>query len=155
MFVLFAPQNHYPWVVLCEHFKWNFKMIMRSTYSRLILYYYSGILCQTSRNQNDDIFTIHNPAFAEHICASDIYPREFQFNKANTSDVNIKVIGNNIHTSVYDKRDDFGFPIVNFPWLSGDVPRILSNDIYISQLVRFARCCTSVFDFQSKKSSNY
>ena len=39
-------------------------------------------------------------------------------------DLNIKVIGSDIHTSVYDKRDDFGFPIVNFPWLSGDVPRL-------------------------------
>ena len=65
-------------------------------------------------------------------------------------DLKTKVIGNYIHTSVYDKRDDFGFPIVNFPWLSGDVPRLLSYSIYISQLVRFARCCTSVFDFHSK-----
>ena len=65
-------------------------------------------------------------------------------------DLNIKVIGNDIHTSVYDKRDDFGFPIVNFPWLSGDVPRLPSYGIYISQLVWFARCCTSVFDFHSK-----
>ena len=56
----------------------------------------------------------------------------------------------NIHTSVYDKCDDFGFPIVNFPSLSGDIPRLLSYGIYISQLVRFARCCTSVFDFHSK-----
>ena len=58
---------------------------------------------------------------------------------------NLIFIGNDIHTSVYDKRDDFGFPIVNFPWLSGDVPRLPSYGIYISQLVRFARCCTSVF----------
>ena len=78
-------------------------------------------------------------------------------NKANTSnretsflDLNIKVIGSNIHTSVYDKRDDLGFPIVNFPWLSGDVPRLQSYGIYISQLVLFARCCTSVLDFHSK-----
>ena len=83
-------------------------------------------------------------------------------NKANTSDketsfldLNIKVIGNDIHTSVYDKRDDFGFPIVNFPWLSGDVPRLQSYGIYISQIVRFARFCTSFFDFHSKKSSNH
>ena len=87
----------------------------------------------------------------------DIYPAELQLNKANTSakeasflDLNIKVIGSDIHTSVYDKRDDFGFPIVNFPWLSGDVPRLPSYGIYISQLVRFARCCTSVLDFHSK-----
>ena len=62
-------------------------------------------------------------------------------NKANTSDkeisfidLNMKVIGNNIRTSVYDKRDDFGFPIVNSPWLSGDVPRLPSYGIYILQL---------------------
>ena len=89
----------------------------------------------------DDIFTIDNSAFAEY--NPDIYPRELQLNNANTSDketsfldLNIKVIGNN----VYDKRDDFGFPIVNFPWLNGDVPRLPKYGIYISQLVRFARC---------------
>ena len=37
-----------------------------------------------------------------------------------------------------------------FPWLSVDVPRLPSYGVYISQLVRFARCCTSVFDFHSK-----
>ena len=77
-------------------------------------------------------------------------------NKANTSDKetsfldsNIKVIGSDVHTSVYDKRDDFGFPIVNFPLLSGDVPRLPSYCVYISHLVRCARCCTSVSDFNS------
>ena len=103
----------------------------------------------------DDIFTIDNPEFEKHI--SDIYLAELQLNKANTSDkessfidLNIKVIGSDIHTSVYDKRDDFGFPIVYFPWLSGDVPRLPFYGIYILQLVRFARCCTSVLDFHSK-----
>ena len=102
----------------------------------------------------DDIFTIDNPEFEKYI--PDIYPAERQLNKANTSaktsflDLNIKIVGSHIHTSVYDKRDDFGFPIVNFPWLSVDVPRLPSYGIYIWQLVRFARCCTSVLDFRSK-----
>ena len=39
-------------------------------------------------------------------------------------DLNIKVVGDDIHFSVYDKRDDFEFLIVNFPWWSGDVPRL-------------------------------
>ena len=39
---------------------------------------------------------------------------------------------------------------VNFPWLSGDVPRLPSYVVYISQFVRFARCCTKVSDFHSK-----
>ena len=45
----------------------------------------------------DDLFTIDNPEFAEHI--PDIFPRELQLNKANTSDketsffdLNIKVV---------------------------------------------------------------
>ena len=65
----------------------------------------------------DDIFTIDNPEFEKDI--PDIYPAELQLNKTNTSDketsfldLNIKVIGSDIHTSVYDKRDDFRFPIV-------------------------------------------
>ena len=62
-----------------------------------------------------------------------------------------KVIGSDVHsTSVYDKRDDVGFHNVNCPWLSGDVPRLSSYGVYISQLVRLARCCTSVSDFNSK-----
>ena len=103
----------------------------------------------------DDIFTIDNPGFEKYI--PDIYPAELKLNKANTSeeetsflDLNIKVIGSDIHTSIYDQHDDFGFPFVNFPWLSGDVPRLPSYGIYISQLVRFARYCTSVLDFHSK-----
>ena len=82
----------------------------------------------------DDIFTIDNPEFEKHI--PDIYPTELQLNKANipgkeTSflDLNIEVIGSDVHTSVYDKRDDFGFSIVNFPWLSGDVPRLPSYGV--------------------------
>ena len=108
----------------------------------------------------DDILTIDNPEFEKHI--PDIYPTELQLNKAITSDketsfldFDIKVFGSDVHTSVYDKRDDFGFPIVNFPWFSGDVPRFPSYVVYISQLVRFARCCTSVYDYPFQKSSNY
>ena len=109
----------------------------------------------TSRYLDDIlVFTIDNPEFEKYI--PDIFPAELQLNKANTSDkasfldLNIKVIGSDIHTSVYDKRDDFGFPIVNFPWLSCDVPRLPSYGIYISKLVRFTRCRTSVLDFHSK-----
>ena len=109
----------------------------------------------------DDIFTIDNPEFEKHI--PDRYPAELQLNEANTLDKetslldfkNIKVVGSDIHASVYDKRDDFGYPIVIFPWLSGDVSRLPSYGVYILQLVRFARCCTSVLDFHSKKSLNY
>ena len=45
---------------------------------------------------------------------------------------------------VDDKRDDFDFDIVNFPFLDGDVPRSASYGVYISQLIRFARVSSHV-----------
>ena len=105
----------------------------------------------------DDIFIIDNPEFERHI--PDIYLTELQLHIASTSDketsfldLDIEVIGSGVRASVCNKRDVFGFPIVNFPWLSGDVPRLPSYGVYISQLVRFARCCTSVSDFNYKTS---
>ena len=44
-----------------------------------------------------------------------------------------------VSSKIYDKRDDFDFDIVNFPFLDGDVPRRASYGVYISQLIRFAR----------------
>ena len=51
---------------------------------------------------------------------------------------------------MYDKRDDFNFEIVNFPFLDGDVPRSPSYGVYISQLIRFARVCSIVDDFNNR-----
>ena len=53
-------------------------------------------------------------------------------------------------SKIYDKRDDFNFEIVNFPFLDGDVPRSPSHGIYISQLIRFARVCSNVEDFNKR-----
>ena len=37
----------------------------------------------------------------------------------------------------------------NFPLLDGDVPRSTSYGVYISQLIRFARVCSNVDDFNN------
>ena len=49
-----------------------------------------------------------------------------------------------------NKRDDFDFDIVNFPFLDGDVPRRASYGVYISQLVGFARVCNHAADFNDR-----
>ena len=50
-----------------------------------------------------------------------------------------ELVNNNVNdivsSKIYDKRDDFIFEIVNFPFLKGDNPRSLSYGVYISQLV--------------------
>ena len=51
---------------------------------------------------------------------------------------------------IYDKRDDFDFEIVNFPFLDGDVPRSTSYGVYISQLIPFARASSYVADFNTR-----
>ena len=50
---------------------------------------------------------------------------------------------------MYDKRKDFDFDIVNFPFLDDDVPRRPSYGVYISQLIRFARAPSHVTDFNN------
>ena len=51
---------------------------------------------------------------------------------------------------MYDKRDDFDFEIVNFPFLDGDIPRSTSYRVYISQLIRFARASSHVADLNTR-----
>ena len=53
-------------------------------------------------------------------------------------------------SKIYDKRDDFDFDIVNFPFLDGDVPRRSCYGVYISQLIRFAPVCSHFDDFHTR-----
>ena len=83
---------------------------------------------------------------------SQIYPSELQLNKANASDTEAAFLDLHlsISTKIYDKRGDFDFEIVNFPFLDGDVPRSTSYGVYISQLIRFARASSYVADFNTR-----
>lgn len=46
-----------------------------------------------------------------------------------------------LHPKIYDKIDDFGFPIVHCPFLDCDIVPASSYGMYISQMVRFAIKC--------------
>ena len=39
-------------------------------------------------------------------------------------------------TSIYDKGDDFNFHIINFPFLSSNIPSSPGYDVFISHLIR-------------------
>ena len=86
-----------------------------------------------------------------------IYPSELQLDKANTSytealflDLHMSISNGFVSSKIYDKRDDFDFDIINFPFLDGDVPRRPSYGVYISQLIRFARVCSHVNEFNTR-----
>ena len=55
-----------------------------------------------------------------------------------------------ISTKIYDKRDDFGFETVNFPFLDGDISRPISYGVYIAQVFRFAKASSHVDDFNAR-----
>ena len=81
----------------------------------------------------------------------------FTLNKAYTSDteaafldLNLSIHNDTVSTKIYDRRDDFDFDIVNFPFLDGDVPRRHSYGVYICQLIRFARASSHVTDFNNR-----
>ena len=64
--------------------------------------------------------------------------------------MNLSITNGIVTSKIYDKRDDFNFEIVNFPFLDGDVPRSPSYVVYISQFIRFARVCSNIDDFSGR-----
>ena len=106
----------------------------------------------------DDLLNIDNPYFEGMV--NRIYPPELQLNKANTADteapfldLHLSISNGFVSSKIYDKRDDFDFDIVNFPFLDGDVPRSTSYGVYISQLIRFARVSSHVVGFNARNKS--
>ena len=54
---------------------------------------------------------------------------------------------NNVTTKLYDKRDAFGFHIVNSPLISSNISSAKAYGVYASQLIRYAHCCSNYSDF--------
>ena len=48
-----------------------------------------------------------------------------------------------LHTSIYDKRDDFNFQITNFSFLISNIPDSPAYGVFISQLIGYTRACSS------------
>ena len=105
----------------------------------------------------DVLLNIDNIYFENMVDRS--YPAEPELNKANSSDteapfldLNVSIYGT-VSTKNYDKRDDFDFDTVNFPFLDGDVLRRTSYGVYISQLIRFARASFNANDFNYRNKA--
>ena len=62
-------------------------------------------------------------------------------------DILISICGNRYVTEVYDKRDNFSFEIINFPFMSSNIPVNPTHGVYISQLVRISRICDTYDTF--------
>ena len=106
----------------------------------------------------DDVLSLNNPKFGDYIDV--IYPKELEIkdttdsaNFSNYLDLRLEILdNNNLSTSLYDKRDDFNFSIVNFPFLSSNIPVSPAYGVFVSQLIRYARASSRYQDFLKRSS---
>ena len=132
-------------------FKWLLNKFKKKEYDSLnkFLYCFRYI---------DDLLCINNDQLMDDI-KSEIYPEELSLTsddavlQTHYLDLDLEIRNNKIHSKLFDKRDAFGFSIVNFPDLSGNIPNKQSYGVFVSQLIRYARCCMDIedFTFRTKK----
>ena len=93
----------------------------------------------------DDVLSLNNSRFGDFV--DHIYPIDTD-RSASYLDLHLEIDSDGrLRTKLYDKRDDFNFPIVNFPFIFGSIPAAPACGVYISQLIRYSRACDSYQDF--------
>ena len=104
----------------------------------------------------DDLLLINNDDHMKRYM-SDIYPPELILVPDDSDgltapflDLQLIIEDGAISASIFDKRDAFDFPIVNFPILTGNIPLKSSYGVFVGELVRYARACTCYKDFKNR-----
>jgi hypothetical protein len=93
----------------------------------------------------DDVLSISNNQFHSELGINDISQCS---TSASYLDMLLKLdINGKVTAQLYDKRDDFKISIVNFPYLCSNIPASLEYSVYISQLNRYARGCSTYDQF--------
>ena len=77
-----------------------------------------------------------------------MYPVELEIKDTTESNTSVSYLDllwrdGQLHRSMYDKRDDLNFYITNFTFLSSNIPTSPAYGVFISQLIRYARACSS------------
>lgn len=111
-----------------------------------------------NRRYIDALCSFNCETISDHI--KKIYPSELVVNRENKSDhkasfldLMISIDNDSWTTDLYDKRKDFNFSIVNYPFLDGNIPKRIGWSVLVSQLIRYSRVCDNVTSFASHSSS--
>ena len=104
----------------------------------------------------DDLLLVNNFDLMKRYM-SDIYPKELALVPDDSDGLhapfltlNLPIKEGVVTASIFDKRDDFDFPIVNFPTLTGNIPKKCSYGVFVGEAVRYARACTYYDDFEER-----
>ena len=103
----------------------------------------------------DDLIFFDIDDFGKY--AKEIYPPELELKETTESkttasylDLFITISNGVLQFKLYDKRDDFNFGIVNYPFTDSNIPMKPAYGVYVSQLVRYSLACSSYTDFLSR-----
>ena len=102
----------------------------------------------------DDLIVFNSKKFLDYL--KEIYPSQLTVEGANRSDHLVDCLdlpfiidsGGKLSTRLCGRRDGFDFHIVNFPYLSSNIPSGPSYGVRISWLIGYARCCSHCDDFR-------
>jgi hypothetical protein len=105
----------------------------------------------------DDVLSLNNSRFGDFV--DRIYPTELELNDNTDTDRSASYLDTHLEidsegrlrTKLYDKRDDFNFPIVNFPFICTNIPAVPAYGVYISQIIRYPRACGSYHNFFDRR----
>ena len=78
----------------------------------------------------DDVLSLNNSRFGDFV--DRIYPIELEIKDTTDTDRSASYLEGRLRTKLYDKRDDFNIPIVNFPFICSNIPAAPAYRIYIS-----------------------
>ena len=104
----------------------------------------------------DDVLSINNSRFAEFLPL--IYPPELEVKETTDTASSASFLdlylefddSGRLSARVCDGRGGFGFGIIDFPDVCGNVPASPAYGVYISQLIRYARASSNYSDFQKR-----
>jgi hypothetical protein len=101
----------------------------------------------------DDVLSLNNAKL--HDFVDRIYPIELEINDTTYTDRSASYLDlhldidseGRLGTKLYDKRYNFNFPILSFPFICSNIPAAPAYGIYLSQLTRYSKTCGSYHDF--------
>jgi hypothetical protein len=105
----------------------------------------------------DDVLSLNNSRFGNFVDRT--YPIELEIKDTTDAarstsylDLHLKIDSEGqLRTKLYDNRDDFNFPIFNFPFICSNIPAAPAYVVYISQLILHSRACGSYHNFLDKR----
>ena len=84
---------------------------------------------------------LKNPEFENYM--GQMHPVELEIKDTTENNTSASCLDDQLHISIYDKRDDFNFHITNFPFLSSNKPASPAYGFFTSQLIQCAWACSS------------